>query len=313
MLRLGLAASNAMEGLKSHKKAVLVLGGLAVAAAVVDRSGMLHTHVASVAANAHNHLPQTGGGGLPPGANGEAVTVGKPVLAHLPANLQPTGAADHARDVHTALTSAHGQGGIEQVGAQGHVTWADGSNANHVLHYEPGPNGSTYIRLEGVDPSQSIINGHAVDLNTAHGLFARITVTGPDGHQQFFEVPIKHGQAQVFGDFSKLTAGHDVQVQIVQHTGHGGESIFSTAVSNGHHVSGHEASHLSHEAHSVMEAVALQGIIGGLRRQFYRVLVRRVLNYSSFSRRVNLGPQSLLLVRLAFLQAELGRAYGPKN
>ncbi len=66
---------------------------------------------------------------------------------------------------------------LQPASAPQSVEWAQGTNATHILHYEPGPNGTTYVTLNGINPNQSIFNGTPIDPNHAEGLKALFTIT----------------------------------------------------------------------------------------------------------------------------------------
>lgn len=61
---------------------------------------------------------------------------------------------------------------------------------------------------------------------------------------------LHHGRAEVSGEFARLIQQHDVRVQISQNGEHGVERMFSSAISNGHRVTAHEATVLEHAARS---------------------------------------------------------------
>jgi hypothetical protein len=237
--RLGLALLNVgsrptlqrgKERLLRHKTAAKVLGVIAVAGVAVGLKGdsgmALH-----VAAGAH-HL-----GAAAHGHAGEAL-VPRPHLPH-PGGTQEGLALSGQPAPDTA---------IQQVAVPHHITYASGSNGKEMLQFDTAKDGKTIIKLANIDPSQSIINGQPIDVSHAKGLHAIITVTDKGGRQQVYEVPFRNGQAEVPGDFNQLVAGHDVTVEVMQNGSHGAENVFSTAVSNGHQVSAHEAATLERTA-----------------------------------------------------------------
>jgi hypothetical protein len=204
--------------LMRHKKAVAIVGGLALGALIYkDNSGSVNNFVANLAHGFGNHHSSTGGSSVVSPPRGTAVSAG----------------AEH---LHGAQGTSVAKG-IQQVGVPHGQEYINNPDATHILHYEPGPHGGSIIRLEGADPAHLL--GHK-------DLHAFITLTEKNGTRQFYEVPLKNGQVEVSGALGRLIEHRDVMVQITN----GKEKIFSSAMSNGYRVSGHEAGVISQAVHA---------------------------------------------------------------
>lgn len=169
-----------------------------------------------------------------PGGSGRVQT-GAPVHPQTGTPVVPAEAAPHEQALQSFNPEKTAQ--VERV-------WATGTNANEMTHFV-NVNGHLEVRLENVQPGETIINGHHIDPDTAANVKVAITFNGPNGPEMIF-VPMHNGVAVMPDEISKsLLDGTPIDTEIVIQAGSSTHlEVLSTVVGHGTEISTSTFNHL---------------------------------------------------------------------
>ncbi len=171
--------------------------------------------------------PGTPGASAAPGTPGVTVLPAGEVTPHTETVLQHFSAEKTAK--------------IERV-------WATGTNANDMTHFV-NVHGHLEVRLENVKGGETIINGHAINPDTAANVKVAITFNTPNGPEMIF-VPMHDGVAVMPDAISKsLLDGTPMDTEIVIQSGASEHlEVLSTVVGHGTEISNSTFNHLVHSS-----------------------------------------------------------------